>query len=103
MGCDRALSGDSEDYSPRARGPTFSIASRNCDDLCGRRHRILGGCLFEISRTAAVGYPIFGVVIVVAGLVSTLLGGWLGDRLRLRYPGSYFPVSGVGFSSRFPY
>jgi MFS family permease len=40
--------------------------------------------------------PIFGVVIVVAGLVSTLLGGWLGDRLRLRYPGSYFLVSGVG-------
>ena len=40
--------------------------------------------------------PIFGVVIVVAGLVSTLLGGWLGDRLRSRYPGSYFLVSGVG-------
>lgn len=40
--------------------------------------------------------PIFGMVIVVAGLLSTLIGGWLGDRLRKRYPGSYFLVSGIG-------
>ncbi len=40
--------------------------------------------------------PIFGMVIVVAGLLSTLAGGWLGDRLRKKYPGSYFLVSGVG-------
>jgi MFS family permease len=46
--------------------------------------------------------PIFGVVIVVAGLVSTLLGGWLGDRLRSRYPGSYFLVSGVGILAAVP-
>jgi MFS family permease len=46
--------------------------------------------------------PIFGVIIVVAGLVSTLLGGWLGDRLRSRYPGSYFLVSGVGILAAVP-
>jgi MFS family permease len=40
--------------------------------------------------------PIFGIVISVAGLLSTLLGGWAGDRLRKRFPGSYFLVSGVG-------
>jgi len=40
--------------------------------------------------------PIFGVVIVVAGLLSTLIGGAIGDRLRERYPGSYFLVSGLG-------
>lgn len=40
--------------------------------------------------------PIFGMVIVVAGLLSTLVGGWLGDRLRKKYPGSYFVVSGIG-------
>ena len=30
----------------------------------------------------------FGAIIVVAGLISTLLGGWAGDRLRKIYPGS---------------
>jgi MFS family permease len=40
--------------------------------------------------------PIFGVIIVVSGLISTLLGGWAGDRWRKKYPGSYFLVSGIG-------
>ena len=45
---------------------------------------------------------LFGVIIVVAGLVSTLLGGWAGDRLRKTYTGSYFLVSGVGMIVAFP-
>ncbi len=58
--------------------------------------------------TEARGLPlgrvniIFGVILVVAGLVSTLLGGWLGDRLRTRFPGSYFLVSGIGMMLGFP-
>jgi MFS transporter, Spinster family, sphingosine-1-phosphate transporter len=40
--------------------------------------------------------PVFGMVIVVAGLLSTLVGGWVGDRLRKKHPGSYFLVSGIG-------
>jgi MFS family permease len=44
----------------------------------------------------------FGAIIVVAGLVSTLLGGWAGDRLRKTYAGSYFLVSGVGMILAFP-
>jgi predicted MFS family arabinose efflux permease len=39
---------------------------------------------------------IFGAITVVAGLVSTLAGGWLGDALRTRVKGSYFLVSAVG-------
>jgi len=39
---------------------------------------------------------IFGGIIVLAGLVSTLFGGALADRLRPRYPGSDFLVSGIG-------
>ena len=39
---------------------------------------------------------IFGGILVVAGFVSTLFGGWLGDALRPRWPGSYFIVSGSG-------
>lgn len=38
----------------------------------------------------------FGAVTVVAGLVGTLLGGWLGDRAQARGAGGYFRVSGVG-------
>ena len=38
----------------------------------------------------------FGLITVVAGLTSTLLGGIVADRLRRRLPGSYFWVSGVG-------
>ena len=43
------------------------------------------------------GYPttIFGGVLLVTGLLGTLIGGWLGDRLRKRWSGSYFLVSGV--------
>ena len=45
----------------------------------------------------------FGIIIVVAGLSSTLIGGWAGDRLRQRYPGSYFLVSGIGATLAFPF
>jgi len=38
----------------------------------------------------------FGVIIAATGLVSTLVGGSLGDRLRGKFPGSYFLVSGGG-------
>jgi MFS family permease len=36
----------------------------------------------------------FGAILAVGGLTATLAGGWLGDRLRPRFPGSYFLVSG---------
>jgi MFS family permease len=45
---------------------------------------------------------IFGGILVVAGLISTILGGWLADKLRPRYPGAYFLVSGVGMLLGFP-
>ena len=45
---------------------------------------------------------IFGGILVVAGFLSTLFGGWLGDALRPRHPGSYFIVSGIGMLLGFP-
>jgi MFS family permease len=45
---------------------------------------------------------IFGGITVVGGLIGTLAGGWLGDKLRPRYPGSYFLVSGVAMLLGFP-
>ncbi len=44
----------------------------------------------------------FGPIIVVSGLSATLAGGWLGDKLRSRWPGSYFLVSGVAMIAGFP-
>jgi MFS family permease len=38
----------------------------------------------------------FGAITAVAGLISTLAGGWAGDKLRPRFGGSYFLVSGWG-------
>ncbi len=46
---------------------------------------------------------IFGGLTVLAGLFGTLAGGWAGDRLRGRYPGSYFLVSGMGMMIGFPF
>jgi MFS family permease len=45
---------------------------------------------------------VFGGITVVAGFAATLLGGWLGDRLRRRLPGSYFLVSAAGLLAGFP-
>ncbi|MFL6551979.1 MAG: spinster family MFS transporter [Chthoniobacterales bacterium] len=48
------------------------------------------------NQSANVGMTIFGLITVVAGLVSTLLGGIIADRLRSRFAASYFWVSGIG-------
>ncbi len=45
---------------------------------------------------------IFGAIIVIAGLTATLAGGITGDRLRARFPGSYFLVSAAGMLVGFP-
>jgi MFS family permease len=45
---------------------------------------------------------IFGLITVVAGLSATLIGGFAGDRLRRRFPGSYFLVSGAAMLAGFP-
>ena len=61
-----------------------------------------GGLAFWISAylryrgEPASATAIFGGITAVAGLLSTLLGGVVADRLQSRYPGSYFTVSGVG-------
>ncbi len=45
----------------------------------------------------------FGGIMVVAGLLATLTGGWAGDRLRARFPSAYFLVSGSGMLLAFPF
>jgi MFS family permease len=53
--------------------------------------------LFGIHPTTA-----FGAMTALTGLTATLLGGWAGDRLRPRFPGSYFLVSGTALVLAFP-
>src|SRR5881398_3099447 len=54
-------------------------------------------------QSPEVGMTIFGFITVVAGLVSTLLGGVIADKLRSRLPGSYFWVSGIGMLIACPF
>ena len=44
----------------------------------------------------------FGAIVVVAGILSTFAGGWLGDKLRVRFRGAYFLVSGLAILLAFP-
>jgi MFS family permease len=52
---------------------------------------------------------IFGGITVVAGLLGTLIGGYLGDRAQARSSGGYFRLSGIGllvgapFAATMPY
>ncbi len=44
----------------------------------------------------------FGVIVVIAGIVSTFMGGWLADKLRPRWSGAYFTLSGLAIALAFP-
>jgi MFS family permease len=46
---------------------------------------------------------IFGAITAVAGIIATLLGGLAGDKLRARFSGAYFLVSGVGILIACPF
>jgi len=43
----------------------------------------------------------FGLIVVVSGLFSTLLGAWLADWLRRVWKGAYFKVSALGMFAGF--
>jgi MFS family permease len=45
----------------------------------------------------AKGNTIFGAITVVSGIVGTLAGGWLGDRMQAKSASGYLLVSGWGF------
>ena len=46
---------------------------------------------------------IFGVIVVVDGLLASFIGGWLGDRLLRRMKGAYYLVSAVGMALGVPF
>jgi len=68
----------------------------------------LGGIAFwmpaylQLRHQPASSRVLLGAITVVAGLISTIVGGVLGDRLRARIAGSYFLVSAIGMLIAFP-
>ena len=93
-----------EDYRAvfRTRSYAFNCAAQTAMTFA------LGGLAFwtpaylQYRQQPPTAVVIFGGVTVVAGLISTLLGGVVADRLRKRIPGSYFLVSGLGMILAFP-
>ena len=87
-----------EDYLTLARTPSYVF---NCAAQTAMTFA-LGGIGFWVAAYLQFrGLPAsstqnFGIIIAATGLLSTLVGGSLGDRLRKRYPASYFLVSGTG-------
>src|SRR5205823_6126811 len=45
---------------------------------------------------------LFGAIVVVTGIVASLFGGWLGDRLLPRIKGAYYFVSAVSMGLGVP-
>jgi MFS family permease len=88
------------------------LRNRSCVFYCLAQTAMtfaLGGLAFWMSdyltfrgQAPEIAVPIFGGITVVAGLISTLLGGFIADRLRTRIGGSYFLVSAVGMLLAFP-
>ncbi|MFN2509090.1 MAG: spinster family MFS transporter [Chthoniobacterales bacterium] len=94
-----------EDYLSllRTRSFVFNCAAQTAMTFA------LGGLAFWMpaylifrGEPPALAVPAFGGVTVVAGLLSTLAGGFLADRLQKRFSGSYFLVSGAGMLLAFP-
>jgi MFS transporter, Spinster family, sphingosine-1-phosphate transporter len=51
-------------------------------------HRVRG---MSVSRAAIV----FGLIAAFNGLVATIIGGWIGDRMLKKHDGAYYRFSGV--------
>lgn len=94
------------DYLILLRTPSFVLCTLG---MCAMTFAI-GGIAFWMpyyleNRPGASGSPttLFGAITVLAGLTATLLGGFVGDKLRGRFPGSYFLVSGAAMLAGFPF
>ena len=55
------------------------------------------------GMTSGDAGTIFGGITVVAGVIGTLVGGRLGDRMQIRSPGGYFRLSGIGLLCSSPF
>ena len=74
----------------------------SADELSQYQSRIVDAVVAEDSISLGKIDFTFGVIVVVGGLLATLFGGWLGDKLREKIPGAYFQVCGYGALLGFP-
>ncbi len=88
------VSGSISALTLAANGMAFGIPSQ-LFAVHAADHAIAPGLLGTVNTT-------FGGITVIGGLLATLLGGWAGDRLRPRFPSSYFSVSAIGMLLAFP-
>ncbi|TAK94758.1 MAG: MFS transporter [Verrucomicrobia bacterium] len=93
------------DYLVLARTPSYVL---NTLGMCAMTFAI-GGIGFwmadyvkEYRGVSGSTATTFGAILTVSGLAATLLGGLAGDKLRAKYPGSYFLVSAVAMFAGFP-
>jgi len=93
------------DYLILARTPSYVL---NTLGMCAMTFAI-GGIGFwmvdyvkEYRGVGSGASTTFGLILTVAGLSATLLGGIAGDKLRPRFPGSYFLVSAMAMFAGFP-
>lgn len=94
-----------KDYLILARTPSYVL---NTLGMCAMTFAI-GGIGFwmvdyvkEYRGVPGSASTTFGLILTVAGLSATLLGGIAGDRLQKRFPGSYFLVSAIAMFAGFP-
>lgn len=58
-------------------------------------HRVRG---MSVSRAAIT----FGLIAAFNGIVATILGGWIGDRMLKRHDGGYYRFSGIAMYAAVP-
>jgi MFS family permease len=92
-------------YSVLLRTPSFVLCTLGMAAMTFA----MGGIAFwmpyyleGLPNAPAKPVTMFGAILVLAGLAGTLLGGIAGDKLRARFPGSYFLVSGLTMLAGFP-
>ena len=56
----------------------------------------------ERHYTLEAANTLFGIIVVVDGILAALAGGWLGDYLLPRMKGSYYFISAVGMALGVP-
>jgi MFS transporter, Spinster family, sphingosine-1-phosphate transporter len=105
-GGDEAASGPAKEKVPGGYRALFQNRSFVCNTLAmasmtfaiGGLAQWIPSFLYRFhSMDVAKGNTLFGAITVLAGILGTLAGGWLGDRWQKKSGTGYLHVSGWGF------
>jgi MFS transporter, Spinster family, sphingosine-1-phosphate transporter len=94
------------DYAVLFRTPSYVLCTLGMTAMTFAIGGIAFWMPFYLKHRPGASGPvevIFGGLVCVAGLTATLLGGLVGDKLRARFSGSYFLVSGLAMLIGFPF